>query len=88
MIKANVPVVPGYHGENQDPKFLMETAEKMKFPVLIKAVKGGGGKGMRVVNTSDEFLENLESSKREARKHFSDDKVLIEKYITRPRHGN
>jgi 3-methylcrotonyl-CoA carboxylase alpha subunit len=86
MIQAGVPVVPGYHGSNQSPEFLKEKAEEMGFPVLIKAVKGGGGKGMRIVHSSDEFLENLESSKREAIKHFSDDKVLVEKYIVRPRH--
>jgi 3-methylcrotonyl-CoA carboxylase alpha subunit len=86
MIKAGVPVVPGYHGSNQDPAFLKKTAEDMKFPVLIKAVKGGGGKGMRIVHSSEEFMEMLESSKREAMKHFSDDKVLVEKYIVRPRH--
>jgi 3-methylcrotonyl-CoA carboxylase alpha subunit len=68
------------------PNFSNKKAEEMGFPVLIKAVKGGGGKGMRIVYSSDEFLENLESSKREAIKHFSDDKVLVEKYIIRPRH--
>lgn len=86
MIKAGVPVVPGYHGNNQDPQFLKEEADKMGYPVLIKAVKGGGGKGMRIVNSSDEFIEMLQSSRREAMKHFSDDKVLVEKYIVRPRH--
>ncbi|KAJ3309049.1 Methylcrotonoyl-CoA carboxylase subunit alpha, mitochondrial [Boothiomyces sp. JEL0838] len=86
MINAGVPVVPGYHGENQDSQFLKNEANKMGYPVLIKAVKGGGGKGMRIVNSEDEFLEMLESSRREAIKHFSDDTVLIEKYITKPRH--
>ena len=87
MTKANVPVVPGYHGENQDPAFLLEQSKKMGFPVLIKAVKGGGGKGMRIVDSESEFLEKLESAKREATKHFSDDIVLVEKYIKRSRHG-
>jgi 3-methylcrotonyl-CoA carboxylase alpha subunit len=86
MIAAGVPVVPGYHGSNQDSTFLKQKSEEMGFPVLIKAVKGGGGKGMRIVYSSEEFLENLESSRREAIKHFSDDKVLVEKYIIKPRH--
>lgn len=86
MEDAGVPVVPGYHGENQDPKFLMEEADKIGYPVLIKAVKGGGGKGMRIVNRPQDFLEMLESSKRESIKSFGDDKVLVEKYLVRPRH--
>lgn len=86
MEDAGVPVVPGYHGENQDPKFLMEQADKIGYPVLIKAIKGGGGKGMRIVNRPQEFLEMLESSKRESIKSFGDDKVLVEKYLVRPRH--
>lgn len=86
MIAAGVPVVPGYHGSNQDSTFLHKQASNMGYPVLIKAVKGGGGKGMRIVHTSEEFQEMLQSSRREATKHFSDDVVLIEKYITRPRH--
>ena len=86
MINAGVPVVPGYHGSNQDSAFLKEQADKMGYPVLIKAVKGGGGKGMRIVTSEDEFFEMLQSSRREAIKHFSDDNVLVEKYIIRPRH--
>ncbi|CAG8569951.1 6295_t:CDS:10 [Cetraspora pellucida] len=86
MIAANVPVVPGYHGTNQDPKFLKEQASKIGYPVLIKAIKGGGGKGMRIVNDSSEFEIQLESSKREAIKSFADDQVLIEKYLETPRH--
>ncbi|KAI7849484.1 carbamoyl-phosphate synthase L chain, ATP binding domain-containing protein [Circinella umbellata] len=86
MERAGVPVVPGYHGENQDVKFLKEQAEKIGYPVLIKAVKGGGGKGMRIVRTAGEFEEMLESSKRESIKSFGDDKVLVEKYLERPRH--
>ncbi|KAI8072988.1 carbamoyl-phosphate synthase L chain, ATP binding domain-containing protein [Gongronella butleri] len=86
MEKAGVPVVPGYHGENQDVKFLKEEAEKIGYPVLIKAVKGGGGKGMRIVRHAGEFEEMLESSRRESIKSFGDDKVLVEKYLVRPRH--
>jgi 3-methylcrotonyl-CoA carboxylase alpha subunit len=65
---------------------LKQEAIKMGFPVLIKAIKGGGGKGMRIVEKAEDFEEMLESSKREAIKSFGDDKVLVEKYITRPRH--
>lgn len=79
-------MVPGYHGDNQDVKFLKEQAEKIGYPVLIKAIKGGGGKGMRIVRSPSEFEEMLESSKRESIKSFGDDKVLIEKYLERPRH--
>ncbi|CAO3618916.1 unnamed protein product [Cunninghamella blakesleeana] len=86
MEKAGVPVVPGYHGENQDIGFLKEQAGKIGYPVLIKAVKGGGGKGMRIVRHEGEFEEMLESSKRESIKSFGDDKVLVEKYLERPRH--
>ncbi|KAI9499591.1 carbamoyl-phosphate synthase L chain, ATP binding domain-containing protein [Zychaea mexicana] len=86
MEDAGVPVVPGYHGENQDVQFLKEQAEKIGYPVLIKAVKGGGGKGMRIVRSASEFEEMLESSKRESIKSFGDDKVLVEKYLERPRH--
>ena len=86
MEAANVPVVPGYHGENQDPSFLQDEAEKVGFPLLIKAVSGGGGKGMRVVTESGSFLDSLDAVKREALNAFSDDRVLLERYITKPRH--
>eukprot|EP00455_Lapot_gusevi_P027463 TRINITY_DN290_c0_g1_i4.p1 TRINITY_DN290_c0_g1~~TRINITY_DN290_c0_g1_i4.p1 ORF type:complete len:808 (+),score=319.20 TRINITY_DN290_c0_g1_i4:56-2425(+) len=86
MIAANVPVVPGYHGENQDPQFLLKEAERIGFPVLIKAVHGGGGKGMKIVENSEEFFEMLDSAKREAKNSFKNDSVLIEKYIRKPRH--
>ena len=75
----------GYHGQDQNPETLFKEAEKIGYPVLIKAIKGGGGKGMRIVEKSGDFLELLESSKREARKSFGDDAVLVEKYLTRPR---
>ena len=86
MTKAGVPCVPGYHGQDQDPQFLAQEAENIKYPVLIKAVRGGGGKGMRIVHSSSEFMDMLESAKREARNSFGNDEVLIEKYITTPRH--
>ncbi|RKP38223.1 carbamoyl-phosphate synthase L chain, ATP binding domain-containing protein, partial [Dimargaris cristalligena] len=86
MQDAKVPVVPGYHGENQDVAFLKNEAAKIGYPVLIKAVKGGGGKGMRIVERPEDFEMMLESSRRESIKSFGDDKVLIEKYLVRPRH--
>ena len=86
MEEANVPVVPGYHGESQDPDYLQQQAVKVGFPLLIKAVSGGGGKGMRVVNSVDEFAELLDSVKREALNAFADERVLLERYISKPRH--
>lgn len=86
MTAANVPVVPGYYGDNQDPNYLKSEADKMGYPILIKCVHGGGGKGMRIVHSSGEFLEGLASAKREGLASFGDDAVLIERYITRPRH--
>ena len=86
MLKAKVPVVPGYFGDDQNPELLKSEALKIEYPVLIKAVKGGGGKGMRIVERPEEFMEMLESAKREALKSFGDDRVLVEKYIIRPRH--
>lgn len=86
MTAAGVPCIPGYHGSNQDPEFLKKEAEKIGYPVLLKAVKGGGGKGMRIVNTPNEFMDQLESAKSEARNSFGDEVMLVEKYITTPRH--
>jgi 3-methylcrotonyl-CoA carboxylase alpha subunit len=86
MEKAGVPVVPGYHGDLQDPKFLKEKAYRIGYPVLIKAVAGGGGKGMRRVDKHAEFDTALESAIREAQSSFGDPRVLVEKYITAPRH--
>ncbi|XBQ15968.1 MAG: acetyl/propionyl/methylcrotonyl-CoA carboxylase subunit alpha [Oceanicaulis sp.] len=86
MEDAGVPVTPGYHGEEQDPAHLKEQADKIGYPVLIKAVAGGGGKGMRKVEEADRFLEALDSCKREASSSFGDDRVLIEKFISSPRH--
>jgi 3-methylcrotonyl-CoA carboxylase alpha subunit len=86
MAQAGVPVTPGYLGEDQDPARLQAEAAAIGWPVLIKAVAGGGGKGMRRVNAAAEFQEMLASCKREAASSFGDDRVLIEKYIERPRH--
>jgi 3-methylcrotonyl-CoA carboxylase alpha subunit len=86
MEKAGVPLVPGYHGADQDPALLKREAERIGFPVLIKASAGGGGKGMRVVNAADEFDAALASCKREAINSFGDDAVLVERYVTKPRH--
>jgi 3-methylcrotonyl-CoA carboxylase alpha subunit len=86
MADAGVPVTPGYLGEDQDPKQLKKEADAIGYPVLIKAVAGGGGKGMRRVDASQDFQDALESCKREAASSFGDDRVLIEKYILSPRH--
>ncbi|MGS0743875.1 acetyl/propionyl/methylcrotonyl-CoA carboxylase subunit alpha, partial [Glaciimonas sp. GG7] len=86
MDKANVPLVPGYHGDDQDADLLQQEADKMAYPVLLKASAGGGGKGMRIVEKSADFKAALASCKREAISSFGDDKVLVEKYLTRPRH--
>jgi 3-methylcrotonyl-CoA carboxylase alpha subunit len=86
MIEAGVPCIPGYHGANQEPNYLLEEAKKIGFPVLLKAVRGGGGKGMRIVRQEEEFLNMLESAKSEGRNSFGDDEMLVEKYITTPRH--
>ncbi|RPH58276.1 MAG: ATP-grasp domain-containing protein, partial [Burkholderiales bacterium] len=86
MERAGVPLVPGYHGDDQDPALLAREAARIGFPVLIKASAGGGGKGMRIVERADVFDAMLASCKREAKNAFGDDAVLIERYVTRPRH--
>src|SRR5882757_3970217 len=86
MEKAKVPLVPGYHGDDQSPALLAKEAVHIGFPVLIKASAGGGGKGMRVVEAAAKFNDALEGAKREAKASFADDHVLVEKYLTRPRH--
>ena len=86
MEKAGVPLVPGYHGDDQDPVFLQLQADRIGYPVLLKPSAGGGGKGMRVVDSALDFKSSLISCKREAAAAFGDDKVLIEKYLSRPRH--
>ncbi|MFZ9551590.1 MAG: biotin carboxylase N-terminal domain-containing protein, partial [Hylemonella sp.] len=86
MALANVPLVPGYHGDDQDPHLLLHEANRIGYPVLIKASAGGGGKGMRVVQRQEEFAQALASCQREAQSSFADAAVLIEKYVQRPRH--
>jgi 3-methylcrotonyl-CoA carboxylase alpha subunit len=86
MDAAGVPLVPGYHGADQDPALLQREADGMGYPVLIKASAGGGGKGMRIVERSPDFAAALASCQREARNSFGSDAVLIEKYVQRPRH--
>ncbi|HIG79677.1 MAG TPA: acetyl/propionyl/methylcrotonyl-CoA carboxylase subunit alpha [Cycloclasticus sp.] len=86
MEVANVPVVPGYHGKEQGAEHLKHEAEKVGYPLLIKAVSGGGGKGMRVVHSAEEFNDLLDAVMREALNAFGDDRVLLERYIGKPRH--
>jgi 3-methylcrotonyl-CoA carboxylase alpha subunit len=86
MQRAGVPVVPGYHGDNQNAKFLREKAYEIGYPVLIKAIAGGGGRGMRRVDAHVEFDAQLESAIREAEAAFGDGRVLVEKYVASPRH--
>ena len=86
MEAAGVPLIPGYHGDNQDAQFLQQQADSIGYPVLIKANAGGGGKGMRIVENSSDFIDLLDSCRREATTSFGDDQVLIEKYALKPRH--
>jgi 3-methylcrotonyl-CoA carboxylase alpha subunit len=86
MSEAGVPLLPGYHGDEQGAEFLHKQAEHMHYPILIKAVAGGGGRGLRIVEKSSEFLAALQSVKREAKSAFADDRVLLEKYLPRARH--
>jgi 3-methylcrotonyl-CoA carboxylase alpha subunit len=86
MEAAGVPLVPGYHGDDQEPELLRASAEDMGYPVLLKATAGGGGKGMRQVWSGAEFDEALAAAKRESMASFGDDTMLVEKYLTKPRH--
>ncbi|MFN3399832.1 MAG: biotin carboxylase N-terminal domain-containing protein, partial [Ferrovibrio sp.] len=86
MEKAKVPVVPGYHGDDQTPELLAKEAERIGYPVLIKAVAGGGGKGMRRVDSAKDLATALAGAQREAANAFGDQKVLLEKYLVKPRH--
>ena len=86
MEKAGVPLVPGYHGEAQDEATLAKAADKIGFPVLVKASAGGGGRGMRIVRSASELAAAMTSAKREAKAAFGDDRMLIEKFVDNPRH--
>lgn len=86
METAGVPLVPGYHGEDQDPELLLQQAERVGFPLLLKASAGGGGKGMRVVESAEEFPAALAAAKRESLSAFGDERMLLERYLRRPRH--
>uniref|UniRef100_A0AAR5QJE0 Methylcrotonoyl-CoA carboxylase subunit alpha, mitochondrial n=1 Tax=Dendroctonus ponderosae TaxID=77166 RepID=A0AAR5QJE0_DENPD len=86
MSKAGVPIIEGYHGEDQSVGSLKRQAQRIGFPVMIKAVRGGGGKGMRVANTEEDFEEALESARTESQKAFADSVVLLEKFVAEPRH--
>jgi 3-methylcrotonyl-CoA carboxylase alpha subunit len=86
MEKAGVPLVPGYHGEAQDDATLAKAADKIGFPILVKASAGGGGRGMRIVRSTEELASAIVSAKREAKAAFGDDRMLIEKYVDNPRH--
>uniref|UniRef100_A0A3Q0SZ29 Methylcrotonoyl-CoA carboxylase subunit alpha, mitochondrial n=1 Tax=Amphilophus citrinellus TaxID=61819 RepID=A0A3Q0SZ29_AMPCI len=86
MSAAGVPIIGGYHGEDQSNENLQAEAARIGYPVMIKAVRGGGGKGMRIARSDSDFLEQLESARREARKSFNDDVMLIEKFVEDPRH--
>jgi 3-methylcrotonyl-CoA carboxylase alpha subunit len=86
MEKHQVPLVPGYHGDNQDTDFLAEQARKTGFPLMIKAASGGGGKGMRIVRAEKEFADALASAQREAASSFGDTRVILERYVDHPRH--
>uniref|UniRef100_A0A3Q1BYT7 Methylcrotonoyl-CoA carboxylase subunit alpha, mitochondrial n=1 Tax=Amphiprion ocellaris TaxID=80972 RepID=A0A3Q1BYT7_AMPOC len=86
MSAAGVPIIGGYHGEDQSNERLQEEAARIGYPVMIKAVRGGGGKGMRIARSDSDFLEQLESARREARKSFNDDVMLVEKFVEDPRH--
>ena len=86
MEKAQVPLVPGYHGDDQSEQVLKKAADDMGYPVLLKATAGGGGKGMRQVWSADKFSEELQAAKRESLSSFGDETMLVEKYLTQPRH--
>ncbi len=86
MEKANVPLVPGYHGDDQSDEVLLKASKEIGFPQLIKAAYGGGGKGMRIVESESEALEAINSARREAASSFGNDKLLIERYLRQPRH--
>ena len=85
MSAAKVPIIEGYHELEQSEERLLKEADKITYPVMIKAVRGGGGKGMRIAFTKEEFLSQLHSAKTEALKSFNNDEMLIEKFVVKPR---
>lgn len=86
MSAANVPIIEGYHGEVQTEERLLQEAERIGYPVMIKAVRGGGGKGMRIAFSREEFIRQLQSAKTEALKSFNNDEMLVEKFVEKPRY--
>lgn len=86
MAAAGVPIINGYHGDDQSDDRLKAEAKLIGFPLMIKAVRGGGGKGMRIANTETEFMDALQSARTESEKSFGDSSVLLEKYVQSPRH--
>jgi 3-methylcrotonyl-CoA carboxylase alpha subunit len=86
MSAAKVPIIEGYHEADQSEERLLKEADKITYPVMIKAVRGGGGKGMRIAFTKEEFLSQLHSAKTEALKSFNNDEMLIEKFVVKPRY--
>ncbi|MEL6871180.1 MAG: ATP-grasp domain-containing protein, partial [Pseudomonadota bacterium] len=86
MSEAGVPLLPGFHGDNATAEQLAHAAQKIGYPVLLKASAGGGGKGMRIVHDAAQFDQELAAAQREAQSSFGDDKMLVEKYLTEPRH--
>jgi 3-methylcrotonyl-CoA carboxylase alpha subunit len=86
LAKINVPLIPGYHEDDQDPKHMLEQAKKIGFPIMLKAANGGGGRGMRAVHHEKDFKQNLDAVKREALAYFADEEVIIEKLLINPRH--
>jgi 3-methylcrotonyl-CoA carboxylase alpha subunit len=86
MSAAKVPIIEGYHEEDQSEKRLLDEAHRIGFPIMIKAVRGGGGKGMRIAFKPEEFIQQLHSAKTEAIKSFNNDEMLIEKFVQQPRY--
>jgi 3-methylcrotonyl-CoA carboxylase alpha subunit len=86
MEQSGVPLLPGYHGERQGAAFLADQAARIGYPLMIKAVSGGGGRGMRIASRADEFATALDSARQEAASAFGDDRVLLERYLQHPRH--
>lgn len=86
MSAAGVPIIEGYHGEDQTNETLTQEADRIGYPIMIKAIRGGGGKGMRIARSKEEFLQALESARTESQKAFGDSNVLLEKFVEQPRH--